>query len=312
MFDSLDGTVARLSGKSTLWGSFLDSTLDRVADASIFGALAVYFHLQGDTLGTVLSVAVVGAGLAGPVRPGQGRERGRGRRQRHRRAGRPARARHLRDLVDPGPRGARRRAPRRARAAAAGQPRDDRPAGRAGAPGGRPHAGPRTPRRRRTPPLGDAACPRAPAALADRACRCSRLREQLVSLAYGAAWRGVRLLPERTAYALGDRVADRVTARGGRGRAAAARQPRPRRPGRPARRAARPDPRGGAVVPALLGRRVPPAGLGRGPRGRTGAHRRRRPGPRGPGRRAAAWSARWATSATGTTPAPGRATGSPR
>jgi len=66
MFDSLDGTVARLSGKSTLWGSFLDSTLDRVADASIFGALAVYFHLQGDSLGLVLAVAVVGAGALVP------------------------------------------------------------------------------------------------------------------------------------------------------------------------------------------------------------------------------------------------------
>lgn len=66
MFDSLDGTVARLSGKSTLWGSFLDSTLDRVADASIFGALAIWFHLQGDTVGLVLSVLVVGAGALVP------------------------------------------------------------------------------------------------------------------------------------------------------------------------------------------------------------------------------------------------------
>ncbi len=66
MFDSLDGTVARLSGKSTQWGSFLDSTLDRVGDASIFGALAVYFHLQGDTVGLVLSVLVVGAGSLVP------------------------------------------------------------------------------------------------------------------------------------------------------------------------------------------------------------------------------------------------------
>ena len=66
MFDSLDGTVARLSGKSTLWGSFLDSTLDRVADASIFGALAIWFHLQGDTVGLVLSVLVIGAGALVP------------------------------------------------------------------------------------------------------------------------------------------------------------------------------------------------------------------------------------------------------
>ncbi|MFC5382477.1 phosphatidylinositol phosphate synthase [Aquipuribacter nitratireducens] len=66
MFDSLDGTVARLSGRSTRWGAFLDSTLDRVADASIFGALAIWFHLQGDTTGLVLAVLVVGFGALVP------------------------------------------------------------------------------------------------------------------------------------------------------------------------------------------------------------------------------------------------------
>jgi CDP-diacylglycerol--glycerol-3-phosphate 3-phosphatidyltransferase len=66
MFDSLDGTVARLSGKATPWGSFLDSTLDRVSDASIFGALAIWFHLQGDTVGLVLAVLVVGFGALVP------------------------------------------------------------------------------------------------------------------------------------------------------------------------------------------------------------------------------------------------------
>ena len=45
----------------------------------------------------------------------------------------------------------------------------------------------------------------------------TRGSERVVAAAYGAAWRGVRLLPERTAYALGDRVADLLTARGGRG-----------------------------------------------------------------------------------------------
>ena len=37
--DMLDGTMARLSGKASRLGSYLDSTLDRVADAAIFGAL---------------------------------------------------------------------------------------------------------------------------------------------------------------------------------------------------------------------------------------------------------------------------------
>lgn len=66
MFDSLDGTVARLSGKQSPWGAFLDSTLDRVADAAIFGALAVYFHLQGDTAGLALAVFAVAAGALVP------------------------------------------------------------------------------------------------------------------------------------------------------------------------------------------------------------------------------------------------------
>lgn len=44
-----------------------------------------------------------------------------------------------------------------------------------------------------------------------------RVVEHLVALGYRAAWRGVRWLPERTAYALGDRLADRLTRRGGRG-----------------------------------------------------------------------------------------------
>jgi CDP-diacylglycerol--glycerol-3-phosphate 3-phosphatidyltransferase len=38
--DMLDGTMARLSGKASRFGAFLDSTLDRVVDAAIFGSLA--------------------------------------------------------------------------------------------------------------------------------------------------------------------------------------------------------------------------------------------------------------------------------
>lgn len=38
--DMLDGTMARLGNKSSRLGAFLDSTLDRLADAAIFGALA--------------------------------------------------------------------------------------------------------------------------------------------------------------------------------------------------------------------------------------------------------------------------------
>jgi CDP-diacylglycerol---glycerol-3-phosphate 3-phosphatidyltransferase len=45
--DMLDGALARVKGTSGSWGAFLDSTLDRVADASIFGGLVLWFVLGG-------------------------------------------------------------------------------------------------------------------------------------------------------------------------------------------------------------------------------------------------------------------------
>ncbi len=41
--DLLDGTMARMSGRTSSWGAFLDSTLDRVGDSAIFGGLLLYF-----------------------------------------------------------------------------------------------------------------------------------------------------------------------------------------------------------------------------------------------------------------------------
>ena len=41
--DLLDGTMARLTGKSSPFGAFLDSTLDRIGDGAIFAGLALYF-----------------------------------------------------------------------------------------------------------------------------------------------------------------------------------------------------------------------------------------------------------------------------
>lgn len=45
MTDMLDGQVARLSGRKSRWGAFLDSTLDRVADGALFVAVAGWFAL---------------------------------------------------------------------------------------------------------------------------------------------------------------------------------------------------------------------------------------------------------------------------
>jgi CDP-diacylglycerol--glycerol-3-phosphate 3-phosphatidyltransferase len=57
--DSIDGTMARLSGTTSRWGAFLDSTLDRIADAAIFGGLTVWFARQDDILGVALTLAAL-------------------------------------------------------------------------------------------------------------------------------------------------------------------------------------------------------------------------------------------------------------
>ncbi|MEU5865205.1 MULTISPECIES: phosphatidylinositol phosphate synthase [unclassified Nonomuraea] len=63
LFDLLDGVVARLGGKGgTVWGAFLDSTLDRVADAAIFAGLILYFVAGGDTLMAGVTLACLVAG----------------------------------------------------------------------------------------------------------------------------------------------------------------------------------------------------------------------------------------------------------
>jgi len=47
--DMIDGAMARKSGTSSTFGSFWDSTLDRIGDAAIFGGLALYFAASGDS-----------------------------------------------------------------------------------------------------------------------------------------------------------------------------------------------------------------------------------------------------------------------
>jgi CDP-diacylglycerol--glycerol-3-phosphate 3-phosphatidyltransferase len=44
--DMLDGTLARIKGTTGKFGAFLDSTMDRVADAAVFAGLAAYFVLK--------------------------------------------------------------------------------------------------------------------------------------------------------------------------------------------------------------------------------------------------------------------------
>ena len=46
--DLVDGAMARKSGRVSPFGAFLDSTLDRLGDAAIFGGLAMYYVGPGD------------------------------------------------------------------------------------------------------------------------------------------------------------------------------------------------------------------------------------------------------------------------
>jgi len=47
--DMIDGYMARASGRISPFGAFLDSTLDRLGDAAIFGGLALYYVGPGDS-----------------------------------------------------------------------------------------------------------------------------------------------------------------------------------------------------------------------------------------------------------------------
>src|SRR4030043_21916 len=64
MFDMLDGIVARTRGKTTRFGAFLDSVLDRYSDAFLFLAIAWYLAEKGNHTGAFLSLGtLVGAFL---------------------------------------------------------------------------------------------------------------------------------------------------------------------------------------------------------------------------------------------------------
>ncbi|MGN6474737.1 MAG: phosphatidylinositol phosphate synthase [Mycobacteriales bacterium] len=55
--DLMDGAVARVRGTSGPWGAFLDSTLDRVGDGAVFGALALWYAGRGNST-TLCAVAL--------------------------------------------------------------------------------------------------------------------------------------------------------------------------------------------------------------------------------------------------------------
>lgn len=66
LFDMLDGNVARLSGRVTRFGGFLDSSLDRMSDMVVFVGLMV-FYARDTQFHSTLNVFLVGAALMGSV-----------------------------------------------------------------------------------------------------------------------------------------------------------------------------------------------------------------------------------------------------
>src|SRR5712664_463624 len=66
LFDMLDGQVARLSGRVTRYGGFLDSSLDRLSDMVVFVGLMV-FYARDTEFHSTLNVFLAGAGMMGSV-----------------------------------------------------------------------------------------------------------------------------------------------------------------------------------------------------------------------------------------------------
>jgi len=66
LFDMLDGQVARLSGRVTRFGGFLDSSFDRLSDMVVFVGLMV-FYARETQFHSTLNVFLAGAGLMGSV-----------------------------------------------------------------------------------------------------------------------------------------------------------------------------------------------------------------------------------------------------
>ncbi len=59
--DMLDGAMARKMGRSGPWGAFLDSTLDRIADGFVFGALLIWAaQTQSDLTIAAALICLVG------------------------------------------------------------------------------------------------------------------------------------------------------------------------------------------------------------------------------------------------------------
>lgn len=55
--DALDGALARLDGKTTSFGAFLDSVIDRYAELFLFAGLLIHFLIAGNITACILAFA---------------------------------------------------------------------------------------------------------------------------------------------------------------------------------------------------------------------------------------------------------------
>ena len=59
ILDILDGALARAGGKTTPFGSFLDSTTDRVGEGAMLGAIALIFSRHGNEVALAATIAAI-------------------------------------------------------------------------------------------------------------------------------------------------------------------------------------------------------------------------------------------------------------
>jgi len=59
VMDTLDGRYSRMSGKGSLFGAFLDSTLDRIEEGIVLAAVAGYFAVTGNDFAAAMCVVAV-------------------------------------------------------------------------------------------------------------------------------------------------------------------------------------------------------------------------------------------------------------
>ena len=56
--DALDGTMARMRGGTGKFGALLDSSMDRIADAAVFGAVVYYLAGEGNPYGGMVAALI--------------------------------------------------------------------------------------------------------------------------------------------------------------------------------------------------------------------------------------------------------------